>query len=211
MSTRLSSSSGTTRPTCPQAVIHVSWRWATFLSERDLRMPRTFVLFRRRISSSMFGGFTPPKNAPKARPAARRSSRRELWRDCTHQCPGFDFSKSQRSVSFEWRRNRLREIIATMRGRLDSRKLGSRIILAKIEHAADFVSSSKHWDEAPSPDWLLQKEHLNLGREFNLDPIFNVLSVAQERRESKSINPHRPLSSSRGKLSLWTVSITHQK
>lgn len=76
------------------------------------------------------------------------------------------------------------------------------MILAKIEDAADFVSSSEHWVETRLPAVMLQKEHRNLGGEFNLDPIFNVLSVAQERRESKSINPHRPLSSSRGKLSL---------
>lgn len=135
-----------------------------------------------------------------ALPAAIRSSLRELWRVDKHHWPIADFSRSNISGLFECTMTRRRAIIATTRGRRDSRNAGKHMSFVKMAPANATDVGSVHGGRGAVLSGFEQNEHCKL--RCPTDPRLRELSAAQGMRASSSMIEQRTASLAARKESL---------
>lgn len=172
----------------------------SFLSEMDRRNPKTLAVFRFKICTPTSWLTPGRKKMVIALPAAIRSSLRELWRVDKHHWPIADFSRSNMSGLFECTMMRRRAIIATTRGRRDSRNAGKHMSFVKMEPAKATDVGSVHGGRVAVLSAFEQNEHCRL--RCVAVPRPRELSAAQGIRASSSMIEQRTASFAAGKESL---------
>lgn len=169
----------------------------SFLSETDRTNPRALAVFRFKICTPTSWPTQGRKKRVIALPAAIRSSLRELWRVDKHHWPIADFSRSNISGLFECTMIRRRDIIATTRGRRDSRNSGRHMSFVKMEPANATDVGSVHGDRGALLSTLEQNEHCR--PRCPTDPRLRESSAAQGIQASSSMTEQRTASLAAGK------------